>query len=37
MFEEIFEVKRGRNMLNMILTPIGDDDLLKDFERLNEA
>lgn len=33
MFEEIFDVKRGRNMLDMILSPISDDDLIKDYER----
>lgn len=27
-------MKRGRNMLEMILSPISDDDLIKDFERL---
>lgn len=33
MFEEIFDVKRGRNLLDMFLTPTDDDGLLKDIER----
>jgi hypothetical protein len=34
MFEEIFDVKRGRNLLDMFLSPVDDDEgLLKDIER----
>jgi hypothetical protein len=33
MFEEIFDVKRGRNLLDMFLSPIEDDGMLKDFDR----
>lgn len=33
MFEEIFDVKRGRNFLDMFLSPTDDDGLLKDIER----
>jgi hypothetical protein len=33
MFEEIFDVKRGRNLLDMFLSPVEDDGMLKDFER----
>lgn len=33
MFEEIFDVKRGRNLLEMFLSPTDDDGLLKDIER----
>lgn len=37
MFEEIFDVKRGRNLLEMFLSPTDDDKLLKDIERLKRA
>lgn len=33
MFEEIFDVKRGRNLLDMFLSPTDDEGLLKDIER----
>lgn len=33
MFEEIFDVKRGRNLLDMFLSPSDDDGLLKDIDR----
>lgn len=34
MFEEIFDVKRGRNLLDMFLSPTDEDGMLKDIERL---
>lgn len=33
MFEEIFDVKRGRNLLDMFLSPTDEDGLLKDVDR----
>lgn len=33
MFEEIFDVKRSRNLLDMLLSPTDDDGLMKDIER----
>lgn len=33
MFEEIFDVKRGRNLLDMFLSPTEDEGLLKDIDR----
>lgn len=33
MFEEIFEVKRGRNLLEVFLSSADDEGLLKDIER----
>lgn len=33
MFEEIFDLKRGRNLLDVFLSPTDDEGLLKDFER----
>lgn len=34
MFEDIFDVKRGRNLLDMFLSPTEDDGLQKDIDRL---
>lgn len=33
MFEEIFDVKRSRNLIDMFLSPTDDDGLMKDIER----
>lgn len=33
MFEEIFDVKRGRNLLDVFISPADDEGLLKDIER----
>lgn len=33
MFEEIFDVKRSRNLIDMFLSPTDEDGLLKDIER----
>jgi hypothetical protein len=36
MFEDIFDVKRGRNLLDMLLSPSDNDKLMKDIERFIE-
>jgi hypothetical protein len=36
MFEDIFDVKRGRNLLDMFLSPTEDDGIQKDIARLIE-
>lgn len=33
MFEDIFELKRNRNLLDVFISPADEDELLKDIER----